>query len=44
MIICNGKKIHDLDYNVTQHWIHLKVITLSSICRTLDTNRYAIEK
>ena len=25
MIICNGNKIHDLDYDVTRHWIHLKV-------------------
>ena len=23
MIICNGHKIHDLDYDVTRHWIHL---------------------
>ena len=24
MIICNGNKIHDLAYDVTRHWIHLK--------------------
>ena len=24
MIICNGNKIHELGYDVTRHWIHLK--------------------
>ena len=24
MIICYGNKIHDLDYDVIWHWIHLK--------------------
>ena len=24
MIISNGNKIHDLDYDVIRHWIHLK--------------------
>ena len=24
MIICSGNKIHDLDYDVIRHWIHLK--------------------
>ena len=23
MIICNGNKIHDLDYDIIGHWIHL---------------------
>ena len=26
MIICNGNKNHDLDYDVIRHWIHLKDI------------------
>ena len=25
MIICIGDKIHDLDYDVIRHWIHLRI-------------------
>ena len=25
MINCSGNKIHDLDYDVTRHWIHLNI-------------------
>ena len=25
MFICNGNKIHDLDYDVKRHWIHLNI-------------------
>ena len=35
MIICNGNKIHDLAYDITRHWIHLKYMlsfcTISTI-------------
>ena len=27
MIICNGNKIHYLDYDVIGHWIHLKSLS-----------------
>ena len=26
MVICNGYKVHDLDYDVMRHWNHLKSI------------------
>ena len=26
--ICNGNKIHDLDYDLIRHWIHLNLYLL----------------
>ena len=41
MIICDGNKNHDLDYDVTRHWIHLKGVGLKVVVHPVYAGKHA---